>query len=96
MPLAGQWLNYPTPGIPRLPESSANLSAKAARLIERFRRVDFGHMTLSVTVDDPKAYLVLDHGNDFNADARCRRSVLRQSGPHPAAHPHRPCAAGAA
>ena len=25
--------------------------------IERFRRVDFGHMTLSVTIDDPKAYL---------------------------------------
>jgi len=24
-------------------------------VIERFRRVDFGHMILSVTIDDPKA-----------------------------------------
>jgi hypothetical protein len=27
MPLAAQWLNYPTPGIPRLPDGSANLAA---------------------------------------------------------------------
>ena len=60
IPLAGQWLNYPTPGIPRLPEGSANLSAKAARLIERFRRVDFGYKILSVTIDDPKHTLL--HG----------------------------------
>ena len=26
-------------------------------VIERFRRVDFGHMMLLVTIDDPKAYL---------------------------------------
>jgi hypothetical protein len=26
------------------------------RAIERFRRTDFGHMTLDVTIDDPKAY----------------------------------------
>jgi hypothetical protein len=32
MPLAGQWLHYPTPGIPRLPDGSANLSAQAPKL----------------------------------------------------------------
>jgi hypothetical protein len=26
-PLAAQWLNYPTPGIPSLPDDSANLAA---------------------------------------------------------------------
>jgi hypothetical protein len=26
------------------------------RTFERFRRVDFGHMDLEVTIDDPKAY----------------------------------------
>ena len=34
MPLAGQWLNYPTPGIPRLPDGSANLAAKAPKLAD--------------------------------------------------------------
>jgi X-X-X-Leu-X-X-Gly heptad repeat protein len=34
MPLAGQWLNYPTPGIPRLSDGSANLSAKAPKLAD--------------------------------------------------------------
>lgn len=30
--------------------------SEAMRLTERFRRVDFGHMELKVTVDDPKTY----------------------------------------
>jgi hypothetical protein len=29
----------------------------ALRVTERFRRIDFGHMELIVTIDDPKAYL---------------------------------------
>jgi hypothetical protein len=29
---------------------------EAARVIERFTRRDFGHMTMEVTIDDPKAY----------------------------------------
>jgi hypothetical protein len=29
----------------------------ALRVTERFRRVDYGHMDLTVTIDDPKAYL---------------------------------------
>jgi len=29
----------------------------ALRVTERFRRVDYGHMDLAVTIDDPKAYL---------------------------------------
>ena len=31
VPLAAQWLNYPTPGIPRLPNGKPNLSAPAPR-----------------------------------------------------------------
>jgi hypothetical protein len=30
-PLAAQWLNYPTPGIPRLPDGKPNLTAPAPR-----------------------------------------------------------------
>jgi hypothetical protein len=30
-PLAGQWLNYPTPGIPRTPDGKPNLAAPAPR-----------------------------------------------------------------
>src|SRR5262245_34001221 len=30
-PLAAQWLNYPTPGIPRLPDGKVNLSAPAPK-----------------------------------------------------------------
>jgi hypothetical protein len=30
-PLAGQWLNLPTPGVPRLPDGKPNLSAPAPR-----------------------------------------------------------------
>ena len=29
---------------------------KAAKLTERIRRPDFGHLEIEVTVDDPKAY----------------------------------------
>jgi hypothetical protein len=31
VPLAAQWLNYPTPGIPRTPDGKPNLSAPALR-----------------------------------------------------------------
>jgi hypothetical protein len=31
VPLAAQWLNYPTPGIPRMPDAKPNLSAPAPR-----------------------------------------------------------------
>ena len=30
--------------------------SESMRLTERFRRRDFGHMELSITVDDPKIY----------------------------------------
>src|ERR1700720_4862480 len=30
-PLSAQWLNYPTPGIPRLPDGKPNLNAPAPR-----------------------------------------------------------------
>src|ERR1700694_1286610 len=32
VPLGAQWLNYPTPGIPRMPDGKPNLSAPAPRL----------------------------------------------------------------
>ena len=31
IPLSAQWLNYPTPGIPRTPDGKPNLSAPAPR-----------------------------------------------------------------
>ena len=58
----GQWLNHPTPGVPRTKDGKADLSAPAPRLAdgkpetERFRRIDFGHMELQITIDDPKNY----------------------------------------
>jgi hypothetical protein len=32
MPLAAQWLNYPTPGLPRTPDGKPNLSAPAPKM----------------------------------------------------------------
>ncbi len=32
-------------------------NSDALRVTERFRRADFGHMELAITIDDPKAYL---------------------------------------
>ena len=37
-------------------DDSGHPHTDAMRTTERFRRVDFGHMDLEVTVDDPKAY----------------------------------------
>jgi hypothetical protein len=34
VPLPGQWLNYPTPGVPRTPDGKPNLSAPAPRTAE--------------------------------------------------------------
>jgi hypothetical protein len=35
----------------------ARTHSDALRVTERFRRVDFGRMDLTITIDDPKAYL---------------------------------------
>jgi hypothetical protein len=37
-------------------DDSGHPHTDAMRTLERFRRVDFGHMDLEVTIDDPKAY----------------------------------------
>ncbi|HTA43913.1 MAG TPA: hypothetical protein VK789_15775 [Bryobacteraceae bacterium] len=37
-------------------DAAGNPMTDAAKIIERFRRKDFGHMEVEVTVDDPKAY----------------------------------------
>src|SRR5580704_12597996 len=34
----------------------AHPHSDALRVTERFRRTDFGHMKLAITIDDPKAY----------------------------------------
>jgi hypothetical protein len=41
----GQWL-----------DTEGNPLTDAARVTERFRRVDFGHLQIDITIDDPKAY----------------------------------------
>ena len=41
----GQWL-----------DTEGNPLTDAARMTERFRRVDFGHLQIDITIDDPKAY----------------------------------------
>jgi hypothetical protein len=40
LPMTGQWLNYPTPGIPRTPDGKPNLTAPAPRTAD-------GHPDLS-------------------------------------------------
>jgi hypothetical protein len=34
----------------------ANPLTSAATITEKFRRIDYGHLELEITVDDPKAY----------------------------------------
>ena len=29
---------------------------EALHVVERFRRIDFGHLEIAITIDDPKAY----------------------------------------
>ena len=40
-----------------LDTKKARPHSDALRVIERFRRTDFGHLDLSITITDPKAYL---------------------------------------
>jgi hypothetical protein len=37
-------------------DNSGHMGTEALRLTERFRRRDFGHIDLQLTIDDPKAY----------------------------------------
>ena len=37
-------------------DAAGNPMTDAARLTERFRRPNFGHMEIEITVSDPKAY----------------------------------------
>ena len=37
-------------------DDSGHPHSDALRIIERFRRIDFGHMAVQITIDDPKAY----------------------------------------
>jgi hypothetical protein len=38
------------------PDKVGHPHTDALHTIERFRRIDFGHMVLELTIDDPKAY----------------------------------------
>jgi len=38
---------------------SGNPATDALHVTERFRRKDFGHMEIQITIDDPKAYTKL-------------------------------------
>jgi len=55
----------------------------ALHTIERFRRIDFGHLQLELTIDDPKAYSKGMDGKDpvricsrYRTDGRCLRGPL--------------------
>ncbi len=37
-------------------DDSGHPHSDAMHIIERFRRIDFGHMAVQITIDDPKAY----------------------------------------
>ncbi len=37
-------------------DAIGNPMTDAAKIVERFHRIDFGHMEIEITVDDPKAY----------------------------------------
>jgi len=37
-------------------DNSGRPATDALRVTERFRRKDFGHMDVQITIDDPKAY----------------------------------------
>jgi hypothetical protein len=50
-PVGAQWVNYPTPGIPRLPDGKPNLSAPGPRTTGR---PDLSAAYLGNTVRDPK------------------------------------------
>jgi len=41
----GQWL-----------DASGDAMTDAAKITDRFRRLDFGHLQIEITIDDPKAY----------------------------------------
>jgi hypothetical protein len=67
MPLAAQWLRYPTPGVPRTVDSigfrdglwldmAGSPLSDAAKVRERIRRPAYGHVEIEVTVDDPTNY----------------------------------------
>lgn len=54
-------------------DAIGNPMTDAAKLTERFRRTDFGHMQIEITVDDPKAYtkpwtVTLNQVIDLNTD----------------------------
>jgi hypothetical protein len=88
---------------------SANMAypnSDALKVTERWRRVDFGHLEETVTIDDPKAYLkpwtnkiILTLQADTELlDSYCDNQMIMQShysmGPPPAEPPSPPLAAG--
>ena len=77
---------------------SANMAypnSDALHVIERWRRVDFGHLEETVTIDDPKAYLKPWTNKiilTLQADTEILDSVLRQPDDHAGPLQHGPAA----
>jgi hypothetical protein len=56
--------------------------SEALRVTERFKRTDFGHMRLSVTYEDPKAYVkpwTIDTTVNFVPDAELLETVCQEN-----------------
>lgn len=74
-----------------LSTTEAHPHSDALRVIERFRRKDFGHLDLTVTIDDAKAFVrPLDEHDAAEAAARHRADggLLRQPAHDAGALPH--------
>jgi hypothetical protein len=71
MAVHAQWLDYPTPGVPRTADGKPNLSAPAPRTVDGKPDLPgmwgwgtrpacgahyYGALQVDITIDDPKAY----------------------------------------
>jgi hypothetical protein len=63
VPAAAQWLNYPTPGIPRLPDGKPDLSAPAPRKPDG--KPDLSGIWQGVPSPDGRSKYLLDLAADF-------------------------------
>ena len=114
---AGVVLNHVGISVPSIPDAAAFYIQKmgfkeafrnsdALKVTERWRRIDFGHMEETVTIDDPKAYLkpwtnkiiLLLQADTEILDSYCDNQSIMQShysmGPRPKEPASPPVAGG--